>query len=156
MTACMDHPPFETVAAVIVDARGRVLLVRKRGSGAFIHPGGKREPGEEPLQTLAREVQEELAVDLVPGSAELLGIFEDRAVNEPGRRVRAMAYRVGVIGVPCASSEIEELAWVDAEPPFAVDVAPLSARHILPAHRRGRGVATVSGLAPHSPPVGSP
>ena len=71
-------PPFETVAAVIVDRRGRVLLVRKRGSATFIQPGGKREPGETALQTLARELREELGVRLQPAGAELLGQPKER------------------------------------------------------------------------------
>jgi 8-oxo-dGTP diphosphatase len=131
-------PPFETVAAVITDPRGRVLLVRKRGSDTFIQPGGKREAGESALQTLARELREELGVRLHDDSAELLGTYEDRAVNEPGRRVRAEVYRVQVDGEPMPGAEIQELRWLDPAPPHAVPVAPLSAGHILPAHRARR------------------
>lgn len=127
-------PPFQTVAAVISDEHGRVLLVRKRGSATFIQPGGKREAGETALQTLARELHEELGVCLCPGSAERLGDFEDRAVNEPGRRVRAEVYRVVVEGIPRPCAEIAELCWIDPRPPHPVPVAPLSAGHILPAH----------------------
>lgn len=132
-------PPFETVAAVISDDQGRVLLVRKRGSACFIQPGGKREPGETALQTLARELHEELGVRLRAGSAVVLGEFEDRAVNEPGRRVRAEVYRVQVDGQPQPQAEIEELRWLDPRPPYPVPVAPLSAGHVLPAHRAARG-----------------
>ena len=128
-------PPFETVAAVITDRHGRVLLVRKRGSATFIQPGGKREAGEAALQTLARELREELGVRLVEASARLLGTFEDVAVNEPGRRVRAEVYRVQVLGEPLPGAEIAELRWLDPVPPHPVPVAPLSAGHILPAHR---------------------
>ena len=51
-------PPFDTVAAVICDAAGRVLLVRKRGTATFIQPGGKREPGESWEDCLIRELRE--------------------------------------------------------------------------------------------------
>ena len=128
-------PPFQTVAALIADDQGRVLLVRKRGSAFFIHPGGKREPGEAALQTLARELREELGVALRPGSAQLLGHFEERAANEPGRRVRAEVYVAQVDGTPAPGSEIEELRWLPPRPPFGVAVAPLSEGHILPAWR---------------------
>ena len=45
------------VAAVILDDRGRALVVRKHGASRFIQPGGKPEPGESPLQALARELE---------------------------------------------------------------------------------------------------
>ena len=129
-------PPFEIVAAVIADAGGRVLLVRKRGSVFFMQPGGKREAGETSLQTLARELREELGVRLREAGAQRLGCFEEAAANEPGRRVRAEVYRVQVDGAPAPGAEIDELLWLDPAPPHPVPVAPLSAGHILPAHRR--------------------
>lgn len=128
--------PIRTVAAVIRDAQGRVLLVRKRGSATFIQPGGKREPGEDALQTLARELEEELGVAMLATGAFRLGEFEADAVNEPGRRVRGEAWVVQVSGQPQPRAEIEALAWVTPQAPFPVPVAPLSAGHILPALRQ--------------------
>lgn len=125
--------PIRIVAAVLAGADGRVLLVRKRGSMVFIQPGGKPDPGEDDATALARELDEELGVRLVCGSLRLLGEFEDAAVNESGRRVRARAYACAVEGAPRARAEIEALAWVAPAGPYAVPVAPLSARHILPA-----------------------
>ncbi|KAB2897185.1 MAG: NUDIX domain-containing protein, partial [Dokdonella sp.] len=56
----MSQPRLiRTVAAVIADDAGRVLLVRKRGSRIFIQPGGKPVAGEDALATLARELAEE-------------------------------------------------------------------------------------------------
>ena len=131
-------PLIRTVAAVIADEAGRVLLVRKQRSTTFIQPGGKREPGEEALTTLARELHEELGVTLIEGSARRLGEFEAEAVNEPGRRVRGEAYAVRIDGIPVASAEIAELAWLPPQAPFPMPVAPLSAEHILPAWRAWR------------------
>ena len=37
-------------AALLIDPQGRTLLVRKRGTGAFMQPGGKIDAGETPVQ----------------------------------------------------------------------------------------------------------
>ncbi|MFA5684125.1 MAG: NUDIX domain-containing protein [Lysobacteraceae bacterium] len=129
-----DSPVIlHTVAAVIVNGVGEVLLVRKRGSAIFIQPGGKKEPGEVPLQTLARELREELGVEPDPASVRRLGRFQAPAVNEPGCLVRADAYCCRVIGEPLAQAEIAELRWLRMDGELDVTVAPLSRLHILPA-----------------------
>ncbi len=59
------------VAAAVVFRDGRVLLTqRKQGShlaGAWEFPGGKVEPDEDPRDTVARELREELGVDVRVG-----------------------------------------------------------------------------------------
>ena len=96
-------------------------------------PGGKREPGEEDLAALARELREELGVALT--SAEWLGRFESAAANEPGAIVRSCAYAVEVRGEINALAEIEALLWIDPWAPPAVSLAPLLTERILPRLR---------------------
>ncbi len=54
-------------AAIVLNDRGHMLVVRKRGTTAFIQPGGKIEPGETPEEALAREIREELLCEVTIG-----------------------------------------------------------------------------------------
>ncbi|MGN6236222.1 NUDIX hydrolase [Dyella sp.] len=121
------------VVAVIRDAAGRVLLVRKRGARVFQQPGGKRDAGDtDDVATLARELHEELGVTLVPGSARHLWRASAPAANEPGHIVEGEVYAVEVAGVMRAQAEIEELRWIDPSAPGDLPIARLSCEHILP------------------------
>jgi hypothetical protein len=46
------------VAALVQDEAGHVLLVRKRGTRAFMQPGGKLQDSESHLDALERELRE--------------------------------------------------------------------------------------------------
>jgi 8-oxo-dGTP diphosphatase len=121
---------IEVVAALIRDADGLVLTVRKAGTGAYMLPGGKREPGEDDFTALSRELQEELGVQLV--SALTFGQFEAAAINEPGARVRSDVYIAEVEGEMTPGAEIADLLWLDPQAPGEVPLAHLLRDHVLP------------------------
>lgn len=123
---------IEIVAALIRDAAGRVLLVRKRGTTAFMQPGGKRDAGEDDIMALAREIDEELGCRVMPDSIRPLGAFDAISANEPGFRVRAALYQVDVTGEIAPKAEIEEMVWIDPLVPADVPLAPLTRDHVLP------------------------
>lgn len=129
---------IDIVAALIRDAAGRVLLVRKRGTTAFMQPGGKRDSGEDDITTLAREIDEELGCGLVSDSIRPLGAFDAISANEPGFRVRAALYEVEVTGEIAPKAEIEAMMWVDPASPADIVLAPLTRDHVLPLASRKR------------------
>jgi 8-oxo-dGTP diphosphatase len=124
-------PLIRIAAAVIRDVRGRVLLVRKRGTTAFMQPGGKINPDEDALAALAREVQEELQCGTRQETARFLGRFAAPAANEAGATVVADLYAVEVDGDARAAAEIEEVAWVHPDHPQGYPLAPLTRDHVL-------------------------
>src|ERR1700761_3783338 len=97
---------IKIVAALIRDKAGRVLLVRKRGTTAFMQPGGKLDPGEDDVTALSREISEELGCAVVSSSVRPLGAFDAIAANEPGFRVQANVYGVEVTGEISPRQEI--------------------------------------------------
>jgi 8-oxo-dGTP diphosphatase len=113
-------------AAVVVDSGGRLLLVRKHGTTAFIQPGGKLDPGESPLDAVRREVHEELGVAISSAETRALGRHVARAANEPDHLVDADVFAVTLLGEPRAAAEIAELVWIDPLAPGEIELAPLT------------------------------
>ncbi len=128
----MADRTIEVVAALIRDNAGRVLLVRKRGTLAFMQPGGKRDPGEDDTAALSREIVEELGCGVVAGSIRPLGEFNAAAAHEPGFRVQASLYCVDVTGAVAPGQEIDEAIWIDPAAPPDIPLAPLTRDHVLP------------------------
>jgi 8-oxo-dGTP diphosphatase len=92
---------------------GRILSTRSRGKNVSYLPGGKREPGESDVQTLIREIREELDVAITPGSATYAGTFEAQAHGHPdGLTVRMTCYTADYQGTLAPSGEIDELTWL--------------------------------------------
>ncbi|WP_405795115.1 NUDIX domain-containing protein [Streptomyces sp. NBC_01506] len=103
---------IDTVAWVRVE-QGRILCARSRGKDVFYIPGGKREGTETDLETLLREVEEELAVAVLPATTAHLGTYEAQAHGQPdGVVVRMSCYSGDYRGTPAASNEIEEIRWL--------------------------------------------
>ncbi|WP_219469270.1 NUDIX hydrolase [Nonomuraea rhizosphaerae] len=103
---------IDKIAWIHLD-EGRILSTRSRGKSVYYLPGGKREPGESDLDTLVREIDEELAVVIDGATAAHLGTFEAQAEGHaPGVVVRMTCYTAEHRGTPTASSEIEEVIWL--------------------------------------------
>lgn len=133
----MSDRIISVVAALIRDGQGRVLLVRKRGTQAFMQPGGKRDAGESDVAALSREIVEELGCRVSENSARPLGVFSCAAANEPGFQVHAAVYAVDVNGAINPEAEIDQIIWVDAGAPPDLPLAPLTRDYVLPLARAG-------------------
>ena len=126
----LDIGPLEVVAGVIADPAGRVLVtqrpVGRARAGRWEFPGGKREPGEAPRDTLVRELREELGVEvrLANRMLVLTHTYADSA-----RAVRLDCWRAtSWAGVPrgldgqalrwCFPDELPELDLLEADQPL--------------------------------------
>jgi 8-oxo-dGTP pyrophosphatase MutT (NUDIX family) len=132
-------PQFERriiriAAAVIVDDEGRVLLVRKRGTAAYMLPGGKLSEGESAVDAMVREVEEELGCGVAVG-ARPLGRFSAAAANEPGAIVEAELFAVQAVGEISPAAEIDAARWHHPSDDSDFPLAPLAREHVLPLVR---------------------
>jgi len=108
------------VAAVIVDdlARPRrVLAARRAGSGVLTggweFPGGKVEPGEDPVSALHRELAEELQITVRLG-AELSPPNGRTWPIVRGHEMR-LWFAVITSGTPTPTDSHDELRWLPAD-----------------------------------------
>jgi 8-oxo-dGTP diphosphatase len=103
---------IDKIAWIRLEA-GKILSTCSRGKDVYYIPGGKREPGETDIQTLVREINEELTVAIAPASATHAGTFEAQAHGHAaGIAVRMTCYTADYQGTLTPSSEVEELIWL--------------------------------------------
>ena len=74
----------------LVLKNGKILITKAKKSGAFILPGGKIEKGEEPKDTICREVLEETGIEL--SADEIMDSFytetlEYESADEQGKQI---------------------------------------------------------------------
>jgi 8-oxo-dGTP diphosphatase len=131
-----DAQVIRIVAAVALDRQGQTLLVRKRGTLAFMLPGGKLGAEESAFEALEREVREELDCGLDRAACRSLGLHRAPAAHEPGFTVEAELFAVSLDGDPRPSGEIDELLWIDPDAPLLYPLAQLAREHALPLARR--------------------
>jgi len=129
----MHH--LHIAAACLFNTQGHLLTVRKRGTQAWMLPGGKRDGDETPLQALVRELQEELQLTMVAADFAPLGQFSAIAANEAATQVHA---HVLVAHAPLqqtvqAAAEIAGVQWLELDQPLPDTLAPLLRSQVIPA-----------------------
>jgi len=116
-----ESPRIDVAAAVISDARGRILLARRTAgrdlAGLWEFPGGKREAGETVEAALVRELHEELGIVAAVG-APVIAV----AQAYPHKRLRLDVRRVTQWQGRPRGKEGQALAWV---PPAKLAAYPM-------------------------------
>lgn len=101
------------VVAAVVEQDGRFLVTRRRAgshlAGYWEFPGGKCEPGETPSASLARELREELGVEVRVGPPLLATSY-----SYPDRTVHLTFYKCELAGPPRPQLG-QEMRWVTRE-----------------------------------------
>ncbi|GHH70904.1 NUDIX hydrolase [Streptomyces sulfonofaciens] len=105
-----ERPHSVSVAGVIVDDRGRALLIQRRDNGHWEPPGGVLEPGETINEALQREVLEETGIKInLP--ATLTGVYK----NMTGLIVSLVFRCKAADGAPTTGEETYALRWATRE-----------------------------------------
>ena len=112
--------PAPTASAVIRDGDRRLLARRAGdpGKGLWDLLGGFMDEGEDPVETLRRELREETGCEIEVG--EFLGGLPDR-YGDDGIWTINFYWEATLVGEPHAADDVAELAWLprDELPPRA-------------------------------------
>ena len=103
-----------SVAAIIGDEEGRVLLELKH-QGGYMLPGGAVDPGESPPEAIVREVQEETGLAVEPlGVAAVVGPHLVQYENGDVVEYTGTIFRCRVTGGTLApvDGEVAGFAWL--------------------------------------------
>jgi 8-oxo-dGTP diphosphatase len=117
------QPTVEVVAGALIDPHGRVLIAErppgKSFAGRWEFPGGKRAAGESARAALARELAEELGIELLE-AVPLLAVSH----RYPGARsaVRIDCWRVAAWRGTPASLDGQRLRWCRREELIDADI----------------------------------
>ncbi|MGH8669268.1 MAG: Nudix family hydrolase [Burkholderiales bacterium] len=117
---------IEVSAAVLLRADGSFLLaqrpVGKVYAGYWEFPGGKVEPGEPPAQALARELHEELGIEIAEAYPWITRVF-----TYPHGTVRLNFFRVTKWGGEPHPREDQAIAWQSSGAPMQAPLLPANA-----------------------------
>jgi 8-oxo-dGTP diphosphatase len=118
----MSTPPeIQVAVGVIRRADGRVLLAErpagKAMAGYWEFPGGKIEPGESPVDALARELHEELCIDIDTAQPWITRTF-----HYPHAIANLQLFRITEWQGEPHGRENQQLSWQD---PQRISIEPL-------------------------------
>lgn len=106
--------PLIAVDAVVVDAKGRVLLIRRKYppfQGQYALPGGFIDVGETVEDACRRELKEETGVKA--GKLTLVGVYSDPARDPRGHTVAVVFLTKLRSATPIAGDDAASAEWVE-------------------------------------------
>ena len=131
------------VTAAILEKDGRIIIAQRKSSdhlsGKWEFPGGKIESGETPEECLARELKEELDIDVAIG--EFLG---SNVHHYDHISIELMAYRASWVSGAITMNDHNAYRWVTVDQLTKYDFAPADIPFVDMLRRGQIDIATQS------------
>ena len=146
--------PNTAGVGAVIDAEGRILLIRRANDGLWALPSGGLEVGETAAEGTAREVFEETAVRVKP--TKLIGIFDSRCTGQPtASHIYGILFLCELVGGTASANdcthagEVLDVQWFEKDA-LPDDFSPGHAVRIPVAYRAWEG-ADNAYFDPQSP-----
>lgn len=108
----MPIPIIPVLAALIKNKQGEFLIARRKtalsNGGKWEFPGGKLLAGETPEECLAREIKEEMGIDI-----DVLNPFHIVNHSSQTKSILLIAYTCNYNGGKIALRDHDQIAWVE-------------------------------------------
>lgn len=105
---------FIEVSAALIFRGGQLLITQRHANshlgGRWEFPGGKREPGETFEQCLAREIKEELGVEIAVGE-----LFEEISHTYPEKSVHLKFFRCTLLSGEPQPLDCAAVKWIQKD-----------------------------------------
>ena len=113
---------FDVAVTYILDSHERVVLGEKLtglGIGKIVAPGGKAKPGEDPQDTAAREIAEEVGLFVEPSDLSHVATIEYPFIGRPALSQRSFVFLTrSFVGDLRPSAELAASWWAVDEIPY--------------------------------------
>ena len=123
------------VAAGVVCREGRIMICQRKSGGhqplKWEFPGGKLEAGESPEQALARELREELGIEVRVGR-----ILDAQRIADDGRDLLVLFYSAEIASGEPEPLDCNAVAWAGISELLSYDLAESDRAAALRLNRR--------------------
>lgn len=123
---------FNKIGLLLLNEDGTKFMVCEKDNftSDFIMPGGQLDEGENDIECLAREIEEELDVELEREGLRYVDEYVDVAAGDPTKDVSIKLFEGRIKGEPKPSAEIIKFHWVGKESHSRL--SPIIKNKILP------------------------
>lgn len=111
----LTRPVSLGAVGVVLDEKGRVLLVKNSYQRGWLLPGGAVDRGESAREALARELREEVSIECAPESLKLTGVYYHRVHFKHDHQVVYLARHWRALGERRRNFEIEASDFFEPE-----------------------------------------
>ncbi|RJS63027.1 (deoxy)nucleoside triphosphate pyrophosphohydrolase [Priestia filamentosa] len=114
---------MKKVVAAIIKDKDKILIAKRNSkdhlAGKWEFPGGKIEPDETPEECLAREIREELRVDIEIGS-----FYDDNIYGSKDQAIHLLFYWAEVMNGEVTAVVHDDVKWITIKELARFDFAP--------------------------------